>query len=60
MVNSTFILILVLVIGAVILIVFMLTTQIKSLKDEIKKDDTQVVTEWLKQMKDSMTNLPHQ
>ena len=57
MVNSTFILILVLVIGAVILIVFMLTTQIKSLKDEIKKDDTQVVTEWLKQMKDSMDKL---
>lgn len=57
MTSSTLILILVLVVSAVALIVYLLTSQIKNLREDIKKDDNQVITEWLKQMKDSMDKL---
>jgi DNA recombination protein RmuC len=54
MTDPQFILILVLVLGVVVGIVYYMISQIKSLKSENKSDENQVLTEWLKQMKDSV------
>jgi DNA recombination protein RmuC len=51
---EAFALILLVVIGAVGAIVYLLTSQIKNLKEELKGDDENVLMEWLKEMKGSV------
>jgi len=52
--TQTLIIVLLLVGGAVALIIFYFSNQIKSLKESLKDEDKDVLTEWLKQMKGSV------